>query len=194
MAALIAVLLFFVSIAEGCSQDAVHSAFSLTQQDLELLVSDLAPEARQGILSKPKDFLGLMAGALDGPQDLLVLVDKAHPLPRDGVPPDLVPLERYPLLLTKKGLSLRAVIVPDLLQMAEAARSQGTPLPVSSTYRSYAVQTALYQTELKTKSKEEVEKQLAPPDVEARVFPPEKLPPLVFDHAQILADYLAGRY
>ncbi len=29
---------------------------------------------------------------------------------------------------------------------------------------------------------------------EARIFPAGELPPLVFDHAQILADYLAGRY
>jgi 8-oxo-dGTP diphosphatase len=29
---------------------------------------------------------------------------------------------------------------------------------------------------------------------EARVFPLTALPPLAFDHAQILADYLAGRY
>jgi 8-oxo-dGTP diphosphatase len=29
---------------------------------------------------------------------------------------------------------------------------------------------------------------------EARVFPAAALPPLVFDHAQILADYFAGRY
>ncbi len=29
---------------------------------------------------------------------------------------------------------------------------------------------------------------------EARVFPAGELPPLVFDHAQILADYLARRY
>jgi 8-oxo-dGTP diphosphatase len=29
---------------------------------------------------------------------------------------------------------------------------------------------------------------------EARVFPVAELPPLVFDHAQILADYVAGRY
>jgi 8-oxo-dGTP diphosphatase len=29
---------------------------------------------------------------------------------------------------------------------------------------------------------------------EARVFPPPALPPLVFDHAQIIADYLAARF
>lgn len=29
---------------------------------------------------------------------------------------------------------------------------------------------------------------------EARIFPPGELPPLVFDHARIIADYLAGRY
>jgi 8-oxo-dGTP diphosphatase len=29
---------------------------------------------------------------------------------------------------------------------------------------------------------------------EARVFAPDALPPLAFDHAQILADYVAGRY
>lgn len=29
---------------------------------------------------------------------------------------------------------------------------------------------------------------------EARVFPPDRLPPLAFDHARILADYLDARY
>ncbi len=29
---------------------------------------------------------------------------------------------------------------------------------------------------------------------EARVFAPDALPPLVFDHAEIIADYLAGRH
>jgi 8-oxo-dGTP diphosphatase len=29
---------------------------------------------------------------------------------------------------------------------------------------------------------------------EARVFPPDRLPPLVFDHARIVADYLDERY
>jgi D-alanyl-D-alanine carboxypeptidase len=165
MAALIAVLIFFISVSNGCSQDAdtVHPEFTLKQNDLEQTVSALPVEVRDRILAQPKAFLGLMGKALDEPQELLQIVDKKTALPPDSVPPDLSALDHYTLTLTKSGLSLRLVLIADLLDMTETARMQGAPLPLSSTYRSYAQQVALYQNALKTQSKAEVEKELAPP-------------------------------
>jgi len=163
MAALIAVLVFFLSVAEGCSQEVIHSGFSLTRDDLKEMISGIPPDAQKKVLAEPEEFLELMGKALDGPQDLLLLVDKKNGLPSGSVPADLVTLDGYPLSLNKKGLSLRLILIPDLLEMAEAARAQGAPLPLQSSYRSYARQTTLYRYALKTQSREEVEKELAPP-------------------------------
>ncbi len=164
MAALIAVLVFFLSVSEGCTQDFVHSGFSLTLDDLKALVSGIPSDAREKILAEPGEFLELMGKAVDGPQDLLLLVDKKNALPPDSVPSDLAELDGYPFLtLTKKGLTLRRVLIPDLLEMAEAADARGAAFPLSSAYRSYNQQVALYRNALKTQSREEVEKELAPP-------------------------------
>jgi D-alanyl-D-alanine carboxypeptidase len=163
MAALIAVLVFFLSVSEGCSQDFIHSGFSLTRDDLKEMISGLPPDAQEEILAKPEEFLEFMGKTLDGPQDLLLLVDKKNALPPGSVPPDLAALDEYPLTLTKKRLSLRLALIPDLLEMADAAKAQKAPLPLSSTYRSYDTQVTLYRDALKTKSREEVERELAPP-------------------------------
>lgn len=163
MAALIAVLVFLLSVSEGCAQDALHSDFSLDSSELREITAGLPGDARKRILDQAGEFLDLMAKTLDGPQDLLLLVDKRNALPSESIPPDLTALDRYSLVLNKKGLLLRLELIPDLLEMADAARAQGSPLPISSTYRSYASQAVLYRNELKTKSREEVEKELAPP-------------------------------
>jgi len=163
MAALISVLAILLCAVNGCSQGALHTEFSLNEAGLTALISGLPADARGKILAKPQAFLGLMAKTLDEPQDILRLVDKQNPLPEDYAPQDRVTLDRYRLTLAKTDLSLSLVPIPDLLEMSRQADAQGVTLSVSSAYRSYAIQTMLYENALKTQSREEVERELAPP-------------------------------
>jgi len=124
-----------------------HPAFDLTVAGLEALL-ETAPESTQRAVSRrPQYFLELAGALLDLPPAQLRLVDKQHALPADTVPNDLVELDRYAdtLTLNRSGLSLRAVIMPDLLAMTEAARQDGILLPISSTYRSYEYQAGLFE-------------------------------------------------
>lgn len=144
-------------------EEPVHAGFSLSKTGLEGLIADLPEETRARIGARPRDFLDLLAGLLDGPQDLLTLVDKAHGLSRDWAPADLVPLSRYPLSTSKPDLRLRAALIPDLLPMAGAAAAAGAPLVISSAWRSYDYQETLFQAGLRTRALEDVERTLAPP-------------------------------
>jgi zinc D-Ala-D-Ala carboxypeptidase len=144
-------------------QRGLHPRFRISRSELAECVALLPAAVRERALAAPADFLTLMDCVLDEQPDLLLLVDKTRGLPTDYVPPDLVSLDRYPLELTRSGLSLRRVIMADLLAMAKAARAMGIILPLSSSYRSYDYQVKIYQQELMTKSREEVERELAPP-------------------------------
>jgi D-alanyl-D-alanine carboxypeptidase len=165
MAVLLAALLFFSAASSGWARGEtdIDPAFALSKSELESAASRLPPAVKERILENPKGFLELLAKTLEEPQDLLTLVDKAHALPSDSAPPDLVPLSGYSLSVTKKGLSLRRILLPDLLDMAKTAKTQGITLPLSSTYRSYEYQVELYQSALKTQTREQVERELAPP-------------------------------
>jgi D-alanyl-D-alanine carboxypeptidase len=65
------------------------------------------------------------------------LLDTAYALPPDFVPSDLVPLRRAGFDDDRR---IRAVVVPDLTALREAAEAAGVPLEVQSAYRSYAYQ------------------------------------------------------
>ncbi len=160
-----ALLFAFMTAAAFCQGggDFVHPGFSLGPRDLEKAVRGLSSGARNRIFEAPARFLDLVAGTLDQPQDLLILVDKSNGLAPDNIPEDLVPLSDPSLTLWKKGLSLRALLIPDLREMSRAARGEGITLPLSSAYRSYEYQAALYRKALETGSREEVERELAPP-------------------------------
>jgi D-alanyl-D-alanine carboxypeptidase len=144
-------------------EEPLHPGFSLSRTGLEGLIADLPEETRARIGARPRDFLDLLAGLLDGPQDLLALVDKGHGLSRTWAPADLVPLSRYPLSTSRPDLRLRASLIPDLLAMAGAAASAGAPLVISSAWRSYDYQEKLFQAGQHAQPREEVEKTLAPP-------------------------------
>ncbi len=160
-----ALLFAFMTAAAFCQGggDFIHPGFSLRPRDLERAVMGLPPGVRNRILEAPARFLDLMVGTLDQPQDLLVLVDKANGLSPDDVPGDLKPLSDPSFTLWKKGLSLRAILLPDLREMSNAARADGIALPLSSAYRSYEYQAKIFQNALKTQSRQDVERELAPP-------------------------------
>lgn len=80
------------------------------------------------------------------PDGLLVLVDKRHFLAKEYEPADLVPLAAGRFYVpAREGLALRAGAEAALDRMAAAARKDGVTLVASSTYRSYAYQTRVYE-------------------------------------------------
>ncbi len=144
-------------------REQIHPGFTLRARDLPLLTEQLPLAARPEVTSRPREFLELMRGVLLGPPDLLVVVDKSRGLDPGFVPGDLVSLSRYPLRTGKPGLQLRAIVVPDLLAMADAAAAAGAPLVVSSAWRSFQYQQQLLERALATQSREEALRTLAPP-------------------------------
>ncbi len=137
--------------------------FSLTQKDLESITARLPKAIRDGIAARPEAFLRLLAAVLAEPADLLVLVDKAHPLPDGYVPPDLVSLNDYRLNVSREDLSLRRSIMPAVLAMAAAAQKDGAPLLFSSSYRSYQYQADVYDRAVKQDGQEQADRESARP-------------------------------
>lgn len=144
-------------------RELLHPGFTLRRRDLPQVVAQLPQAAREHVTASPTEFLDLMRGVLLGPADLVVLVDKKRGLDPSFVPPDLVALSRYPVRTGRQGLQLRAVLIPDLVAMAEAASAAGAPLVVSSAWRSFQYQQQLLERALATQPREEALRTLAPP-------------------------------
>lgn len=143
----------------------LHPAFSLTRAALVELTEDLPDAYGAAIRDAPERFLEVLAPVLEADPELLALVDKDHLLPEDYEPEDLVPLTTYSdrLTLNKEDLSLRAVMLPDLLAMVEAAGTEGITLDISSSYRSYAYQKWLFGYWVEELGLEEAERVSARP-------------------------------
>lgn len=76
--------------------------------------------------------------------DLRVLVDRAHPLPPDYAPEDLVPLWIYGVPTLGSDVLLRHEAAEHLGRLVSAAAADGEELVVASAYRSYADQQVSY--------------------------------------------------
>ena len=157
----------FMLAAVGCAVSepppALHPAFAITMPDLEEVLAAAEPGTAALIRARPQVFLDLMAEMLTAPQALHRLVDKQHALESDHVPGDLVAMERYPITTNRAGHRLSRRIMPDLLAMVEAARSDGIELMISSAYRSYEYQAGLYQRHVEQLGKEAADRVSARP-------------------------------
>jgi D-alanyl-D-alanine carboxypeptidase len=141
----------------------IISQFALSLEDLSRMTAELPADIRNGILARPSMFLDLLTKVLDQPADLLVLVDKGHPLPADYVPADLVPLTTYALRTTWPNLMLRKCIMPMVLRMVAAAHEEGVTVTFASAYRSYEYQRGLFEREVKLYGRERAERESAQP-------------------------------
>ena len=151
----------------------VHPAFTVTLPELEARLAATAAELRPAfaerfaprILERPEYFLELLRQSFDEPEELFRLVDKEHALPEDYAPTDIVELNRYAdrLILNRNDLSLRAIIMPDLFAMIEAARLDGILIDISSTYRSYQYQAGLFERHVQNLGREQAERVSARP-------------------------------
>jgi zinc D-Ala-D-Ala carboxypeptidase len=124
----------------------------------------LLPRAIQDrILANTEGFFQLVARTLDEPPELFLLVDKAHVLPSDFVPPDLVSLAGYPLSANRDDIKLRRAIMAAAVLMSDEARADGVTLLFSSGYRSWEAQQAVYQREVATYGQAAADRESARP-------------------------------
>jgi D-alanyl-D-alanine carboxypeptidase len=128
--------------SEGTDLSRIHAA---------LEAADIPPTVSASIQARidaaPKPFqLNLAAALTDHKADpmLLYRVDKTKALPDGYAPADLVPLDGTELSVSRAGHRLRSAAFRALKAMYTAARADGVTLIVSSSYRSYAYQTEVW--------------------------------------------------
>lgn len=93
---------------------------------------------------------------------LYYLIDKTHNVGSDYVPNGITKLtQNNDFNINRNDLSLRPDVLVALTKMAHAARSDGVTLLVSSTYRSYNYQKALFDRWVKIDGLEEAERESA---------------------------------
>ncbi|NIZ18618.1 M15 family metallopeptidase [Entomospira culicis] len=121
--------------------------FTFTTHSWQAFVEESAlhePQQRR-MIADGERFLALAHVMFRSDESLLWLVDKQHFLPADYAPNDLIKLDSlvWPRV-NRAGHELRRESVNALEAMHQQAVREGTPLLVSSTYRSYSRQQDVY--------------------------------------------------
>jgi D-alanyl-D-alanine carboxypeptidase len=98
-------------------------------------------EERRGEGGSPEIAPSPPVGSCDDP---LALVDRGHPLPRDYVAGDLVPLGHYGIRTLRGDAALRRGAAEGLARLMKAAEAAGEDLVVASAYRSFGEQHAIH--------------------------------------------------
>lgn len=158
-----AIITLFSACATPDEELPLHPAFDITFDDLVLLVEPIPEEVRIRILDVPLVFLDLMAKTVTYPPDLLVLVDKEHPLADNYESSHLVHLDDRGLTVTKRFMQVSEIILPDLAAMTTAARIDGTDVTISSAYRSFKRQSAIFNYNMKEYGEEYTSRTVARP-------------------------------
>ena len=102
----------------------------------------------------------LSSGTCD---NLLVLVDKTHGLPKNYAPPDRVHLADYAIPVTQSASAGRLIMVSDLQRLFADSTSAGVDLKVVSAYRSYDLQASVYASYVQQYGAEQANKFSAQP-------------------------------
>ena len=131
---------------------------------LESMTLELPEEIRKSILNDIDGFMDQISIVLNLPDDTFIQADKQHFLGADYKPIDIVMLTDYTeLTLSRDNLSLREVLIPDLLLMIEDACKEGLTLVISSTYRSYEYQDRVFKWNVEQNGLEIAERESARP-------------------------------
>lgn len=97
-------------------------------------------------------------------ENLLIFVDKAHLLPSDFVPDNLVLLATaQPYQIGKKGMTLTATAEAALSKMGNAAKKDGITLLASSAYRSWEYQKTVYERNVRELGQDAADRESARP-------------------------------
>ncbi len=137
-------VLILCLLAAELGAQVLHPNFDLETPQLEKLFTNQWESVLPKVLQNPRRFLSLLDKVLQSDAGLWILVDKEHPLPVDYAPTDLVSLDGLSVPVRRSGLSVRALVLPALSSLVQAARREGLNLVVSSAFRSYETQRALF--------------------------------------------------
>ncbi len=151
--------------ARAPAQGGIHPAFDLTESGLTALIrgSSAPDQAKEAVLSAPRDFLELLLPALGEDAEYLVLVDKRHALSSSYEPADLRNLDDFGVSANRRGLKMRERAARSLAAMAAAAKRDGVVLTASSAYRSFSYQKTVYERNVKQMGKEAADRESAMP-------------------------------
>lgn len=108
-----------------------------------------------------KELEAVIAADTEG---FLFLIDRAHTVPAEFEPEDLVDLvknDSYPI--NKTGMKVRKPVEEAVRIMADAAKAEGITLLVSSAYRSYDYQKNIYERNVRQMGKEAADRESAQP-------------------------------
>ncbi len=168
-------IIFFIFTIVSCSADTKDNSMNTPGSGktanepsrvelLKRISKDLPKDIQSRILSNSDGFIAQLSDVLDQPSGLFILADKQHFLGADYKPGDIVPLTNYPeLTLSRNNLSLRKILIPNLVAMVDDAQKQGLTLQVSSTYRGYSYQKKLFDREVELYGLETAERESARP-------------------------------
>lgn len=122
--------------------------------------SSIPAEIRRNIGNHADSFLTELKHVLaTEKENLLILVDKSHPLPDGYTPQNLVTLDTgRAYMINRKDLSLTKTAEQALQEMALAAKRDGVTLLVSSSYRSYTYQKNLFDRYVRESGEKEAER------------------------------------
>lgn len=150
------------------AQTAAPSAADLTK--LDTVLAKMTPRFKGDVHITDKqaflrDLNALLAEEKSFRADdvsLFYLIDKKHNIGAAYVPKDLIALTKNDLFnINRNDLSLRPEAYEALKKMAAASKKDGITLLVSSTYRSYEYQKALFQRWVRIDGLEEAERESA---------------------------------
>jgi zinc D-Ala-D-Ala carboxypeptidase len=125
----------------------IDKHFSFTADSWHNFVgeSNLPSAVQERLRQEPARFMELAHLMLQQEEILLVLVDKQHFLPASYAPSDLVAIDGLAwATVNRAGHTLRKEPLQALEQMSRAAKLDGVTIMISSTYRSYQRQEAVY--------------------------------------------------
>ncbi len=167
------VLLFGLSIFTSCNaknQKKEQQEINPDLQKIDLVMSKMSERAQKEIIIENKtEFLHDLNIVLEEEKKyssedlpLYYLIDKKHNVGSEYEPKGLINLKKNEHFnISRNDLSLRPEAYEALIILSDAAKNDGQKLLVSSTYRSYTYQKALFEKWVRIDGLEEAERESA---------------------------------
>jgi len=153
-----------IILIAACTGDKLlHRDFTIKEPELKKIVSSLPEAMQKKILSRPQRFLERIKDILDIEQDFLFPVDRNNKLDPNYKPNDLVNLKDNSINVTKSSLSVRKIIIDNLIALINKAKGENIDLTIGSAFRTYSYQKQVYAYWVNIYGQKEADRKSAKP-------------------------------